>query len=546
LRLIGALQELSGARDLAEVTASVGASARAVTRSDGATFVLRDGDRCFYADEDAIAPLWKGQRFPTATCVSGWTMEHRRSAIIDDVYADPRVSQEIYRRTFVKSLVMVPIQATDPIGAIGAYWATNHRVADHELAALEVLAQSASVALRNTDLGRELADAVDSERLARLAAERARLDEQVALDRLQLALDAADIGTWDYNLVSEEALWDSRCRRLFDIQAEMPVDYQLFLSRVHPEDRARTDAAVQRALREGGEFDIEYRTVGPRFGAGRWIAARARAYVDDRGKVVRFIGTAIDISERKARERQLEQAIRLRDEFVTMAAHQLRTPLAALQLEVQGLLGERQEAGGGAGAGGDSVAERLRRMDGQVGRLSTLVADLFDVTRISAGRLDLELESFDLGTVVEESVKRFAERARLVGSELATTVQKPVVVMCDRKRIDQVLSNLLDNAIKYGRGRPVTVSLHGDRERAHVVVKDEGIGIRPEDQRRIFGRFERAVTDPQQTGVGLGLWISRRLAEAHDGTIAFTSVPDVGSTFCLTLPLESPLPDERS
>src|SRR5881227_3603981 len=116
--LLEVIQRLSQARDLATVQEIVRAAARRLTGADGATFVLRDGDRCHYADEDAIEPLWKGQRFPMEVCISGWAMLNRQSAVIEDIYADSRIPHDAYRPTFVKSLVMVPIRTLDPVGAI--------------------------------------------------------------------------------------------------------------------------------------------------------------------------------------------------------------------------------------------------------------------------------------------------------------------------------------------------------------------------------------------------------------------------------------------
>ena len=124
-RLVGVVQELSRTQDLEGVMQVVRTAARALTGADGATFVLRDGQKCHYADEDAISPLWKGQRFPMTSCISGWVMLNALPAVIEDIYNDMRIPAEAYRPTFVKSLVMVPIRQTDPIGAIGTYWVRN-------------------------------------------------------------------------------------------------------------------------------------------------------------------------------------------------------------------------------------------------------------------------------------------------------------------------------------------------------------------------------------------------------------------------------------
>ncbi len=172
--LIEVVQALSLARTLDEVMAIVRSAARKLTGADGATFVLRDGDLCFYADEDAIEPLWKGRRFPMSACISGWAMLHREPAVIEDIYADPRIPVDAYRPTFVKSLVMVPIRTQTPIGAIGTYWAHQHAATTEELRLLQGLAHSTSVALENVDLYAEL-DRRVQERTAELHAANADL-----------------------------------------------------------------------------------------------------------------------------------------------------------------------------------------------------------------------------------------------------------------------------------------------------------------------------------------------------------------------------------
>lgn len=159
--LIEAVQELSLARDLARIMTIVRTAARQLTGADGATFVLRDRDHCFYADEDAISPLWKGQRFPIQACISGWAMLHREVVAIPDIYADARVPADAYRPTFVKSLVMVPIRTAEPVGAIGTYWATHRESSFDEIRLLATLANSTSIALENVRLYDELEQRVE-------------------------------------------------------------------------------------------------------------------------------------------------------------------------------------------------------------------------------------------------------------------------------------------------------------------------------------------------------------------------------------------------
>lgn len=168
-RVVTAVQELSLVRSLPAIQEVVRRAAREIAGADGATFVLRDGDKCYYADEDAIGPLWKGQRFPMEICVSGWVMHHAKPAMIPDIYADPRVPADAYRPTFVRSLTMVPIRLHQPIGAIGCYWAHSHTSTEEEIALLQALANTTAVAMENVQVFTELEQRVSS-RTAQLEA----------------------------------------------------------------------------------------------------------------------------------------------------------------------------------------------------------------------------------------------------------------------------------------------------------------------------------------------------------------------------------------
>ena len=146
-RLATAIESLARARRLSTVMDVVRRVARDLSGADGVTFVLRDGDCCYYAEENAIKPLWKGKRYPLTSCISGWVMQNRQPVAIPDVYADPRIPHAAYRTTFVKSMAMVPVRDVDQIAAIGAYWAEHHQATPQELRVLQVLADSSALAL---------------------------------------------------------------------------------------------------------------------------------------------------------------------------------------------------------------------------------------------------------------------------------------------------------------------------------------------------------------------------------------------------------------
>ena len=178
--LLSVIGQLSFARDLGTVMSTVRRAARRITGADGATFILRDGDQCYYAEEDAIAPLWKGRRFPMSACISGWVMLNRTPAVIEDIYADPRIPADAYRPTFVRSLAMVPVRAADPLAAIGAYWATRRRPTEIEVSVLQRLADATALALANVELYEGLQTALGNERAARAEAEAARREAEAA------------------------------------------------------------------------------------------------------------------------------------------------------------------------------------------------------------------------------------------------------------------------------------------------------------------------------------------------------------------------------
>lgn len=154
------VDRLSLATSMKEITETVAEAARRLCGADGSTFVLKEGENCFYVDENAISPLWKGNKFPLDACISGWSMIHRKTVVIDDVYQDSRVPWDAYRPTFVKSLCMVPIRNEDPIGAIGNYWATTYTPTPEEVKYLQILANTTAIALENLELKRTLSEKV--------------------------------------------------------------------------------------------------------------------------------------------------------------------------------------------------------------------------------------------------------------------------------------------------------------------------------------------------------------------------------------------------
>jgi K+-sensing histidine kinase KdpD len=231
---------------------------------------------------------------------------------------------------------------------------------------------------------------------------------------------------------------------------------------------------------------------------------------------------------------EVRRAVRLRDDFLSVAGHELRTPLTALQLHLQGLMRAFRRA---EPLPREQLEDRLEKATRNVMRLSRLVSELLDVSRIATGRMVMHKEPVDLVQLAAEVVDRFSDDPQRGHSSITVEQSGSTLGHWDRLRLDQVLTKLVGNACKYGAGGPVTVAVTGLGDgRVRVAVRDRGIGIRPEIQTRVFDRFERGVSDRHYGGLGLGLWIARQIVEAHDGTIALDSQPGVGTTVTIELP----------
>jgi signal transduction histidine kinase len=233
--------------------------------------------------------------------------------------------------------------------------------------------------------------------------------------------------------------------------------------------------------------------------------------------------------------RDAQETIRLRDEFLSIAAHELKTPVTSLQLTVQTL--KR-----GAVAPSNTVPPSMARLEQQVKRLVRLISELLDVSRIVAGRMDVRLEEVELPALVRDVTERLADELSQAGCPLTLHVERPVVGRWDHLRLEQVVTNLLSNALKFGRGHPIEVSVSEADGMAKLVVRDHGIGIPSDRLPHIFGRFERAVSTRFYGGLGLGLYIAHSIVEALGGSIRAESTMGSGATFTVELPCAGPPP----
>ncbi len=303
-----------------------------------------------------------------------------------------------------------------------------------------------------------------------------------------------------------------------------------FLREVREDAGLRSIPFILLSARAGEEASVEGLEAGADdylvkpFG-GRELLARVRSNL----QLARMRG---EVARQDALTTSLREAVRARDEFLSVASHELKTPLTRFQLQLELIrrgLGTVPEA---------QLAERVMSAGRQVQRLALLVETLLDVSQITTGRLQLKRERVDLSLLVGDAVARMQEELTRAGCQVVFETDAPVVGSYDRLRMEQVVRNLLSNALKYGPGRPIGLALMREGARSRLRVTDHGMGIAREDQERIFERFERAVSVRNYGGLGLGLWLVRQIVEAHGGSVVMTDTPGGGATFILDLPAD--------
>jgi len=237
------------------------------------------------------------------------------------------------------------------------------------------------------------------------------------------------------------------------------------------------------------------------------------------------------IAQGEPGEVDLEAELKARDEFLSAVAHELRNPLNALHLTLEGLI---RTQSGNTPLAPEQVVSRVTRASTQVDRLAALIDVLLDVSRISTGRLQLQFEDFDAAAVLSAVVARLKDQAS--PSQISLSMPPSLIIQGDRARYTQIAGSLLSNAIAFGNQRPIEVRLESDASTIRLKVIDHGIGIADADQQRIFERFQKVAKDSPTIGFGIGLWVTREVVRALDGEIHLTSKLGEGSTFVVELP----------
>jgi signal transduction histidine kinase len=255
-----------------------------------------------------------------------------------------------------------------------------------------------------------------------------------------------------------------------------------------------------------------------------------------RSKVAVFVEIHRQRLQLQETQAELQRAIEMRDDFVSMVSHELRTPLNTLYLQTQ----LRRRMASGAQLSAVQLQAMVERDEAQIRNMVRLIDDMLDVSRLRKGTLAIQPGNADLALLVKRVVESYADQAASVGCPIQLEAPASLPGVWDEFRIEQVVANLLTNAMRYGGGKPVHVSVVSTGPDAEVIVQDQGIGIAPQDQARIFEQFERAGGKHVAPGLGLGLYITRQIVEAHGGTISVQSSPGEGSQFTVRLPRRVP------
>lgn len=383
--------------------------------------------------------------------------------------------------------------------------------------------------------------------------EEAQEELRLSEERFQLMVSAVkDYAIFMLDPRGRIASWNEGARRIKGYAPEEILGKHFSIFYTRPDiDRGHPQYELEKASAEG-----EYQEEGWRLrkdGSRFWASVLITRVNDADGNLIGFAKVTRDLTERKLAEeqlrkanaglekrvqertRELEEALRSRDEFLSIASHELKTPLTSLQLQLQ-LVSRRLSQDASDSALIEDLSKSVAISLRQVGSLTRLVSDLLDVSQFRHSRFELHRSEFNLSEMVEEVAERYRGEGRVSGTRILTELEPEAEGCWDRMRLEQVLANLLTNALKYAPGSTVTIRTEVRENLVRLEVQDQGPGISEGILPTIFDRFERGEPSRNVAGLGLGLYIVKRIIEFHHGKITVTSLPETGTTFAIELP----------
>lgn len=347
-------------------------------------------------------------------------------------------------------------------------------------------------------------------------------------ERLELALEASKMGTWEWNIETGELIWSPEMKGLYGMEPGTNVTVDKFFAALHPDDREMKKQVLGSAVQSGLPYAIEHRCVWAD-GSVHWIMGRGKAYTKN-GKAYRMVGTAMNVDERK----ELVRLNKAKDEFIALASHQLRTPATGVKQFVGMML---------EGYAGDLTNEQetmLRHAYESNERQIRIIDSLLLVARVDAGKVVFTRKACDIvqlvHDVIDEQKIEFNKRQQKIIFEFP----KALKAIIDPRYIRMVLENIISNAGKYSPvGKSIQINAKRSGQQVVISIHDKGVGISKADQQKLYQKFIR-IDNPLSTaagGNGLGLYWSKKIIDAHGGTIELESRPRRGTTFTIKLPL---------
>jgi PAS domain S-box-containing protein len=446
--------------------------------------------------------------------------------VVSDVLTDASLASylPVFAAERIAAMAFIPLVSLDRvIGKFMLYYGEPTMLGRDDLQLATVIAAQVAFAVQRTQTEQQ-----------------ARRNEE----RLRYALDAASMGTWDWDLTTNSVLWSENLPAIHGLPpGTFDGTFASYEREIHPEDRQRVFASVQRALNDGVPHDVEYRIVSAD-GTVRWCEGKGRVEYDA-GRPARMSGVCMIVTRRKEAElaklAAAEESSRLKDEFLATLSHELRTPLNAILGWVHML--QSGELSAGRAQQAIDVIGRNARLQAQ------LIEDILDVSRIIAGKLEVERTPVSVSQLLDTVVAGIAPAAAAKGLVFEPQIAAGLPpIEGDVKRLHQVLNNVLSNAVKFtGEGGSIVLRCQADPAWLTIEVRDSGVGIPQRFLPFVFDRFRQADSRATRAhgGLGLGLAITKHLVELHEGTIeAHSDGPGTGTTISIRLPVAPGLASE--
>ncbi len=448
-----------------------------------------------------------------------------KRVIVEDIQNDPLWTQyrDLAKAANLASCWSQPIKlpSGEVLGTFAIYHTIQHKPSERHIQIIEQAADLVSIVLQH----------FETKRMVKLAQERIALSEA----DLVYAQHVAQLGSWKWEAKTDTVHWSKEIYNILNLDPNTPPLPFVEQSKLYTEESwNRLKAAVEHAMATGGSYEVDLEGRASSQGP-RWFVARGEVTEQDsEGHPTRLAGTLQDNTEQKLLEHNLKSALNARDEFIAVATHELKTPLTTLQLSLHVIAKSLDGV-----IDKEKILSKIEKVKQQGDRLEALIKNLLDVTSIGAGHMRLELKpNVNFSNLVENVIKKYEDEITKSGSSLIKNIEPDITGVWDDFRLEQIVTNLISNAIKYGDGKPIEIHLRRYHQNALLEIHDQGIGIPENKQKKIFERFERAVSETSYKGLGLGLWIVKEIVTALKGKVWVASALNKGSVFSVELPIQ--------